>query len=213
MEENAKDQEKIVVSPEGAETTPEETTEKAAATTEDGGSAQVESVVAEPKRKKIIVIVIVLLLIIAAILAALKFCSPEEESYVALMPDIDANAQDITTREELENAMQEFADANYFTLQVNPEAEFISSTGEGTFEIVNPSVNVYPISFELYLDDDNSLLYKSGAIMPNTQVRGITLEKKLDPGTYTGTARVAIYDPDDQAKVGETEAKITMNVT
>lgn len=164
-------------------------------------------------RKKIIIVIVALLLLAAAILAALKFCSEEERSPVAIMPGLDANAQDITTREELTDAMQEAADASYFTLQVNPEASFSSDTGEGTFEMVNPSVNVYPISFQLYLDEDGSLLYESGVIMPNQMISGITLDQKPSPGTYKATVKVLIYNPDDNSKEGETEAKITMYVS
>ncbi|MFR0815890.1 MAG: hypothetical protein ACLSIL_16330 [Enterococcus casseliflavus] len=48
-------------------------------------------------------------------------------------------------REVAERA-QEVADANYFTLTINPSAVFEAGDHEGSIEIINPATNVYPIA-------------------------------------------------------------------
>lgn len=168
------------------------------------------------KRLAALLTTAVILLIAIACLTATCTASNEEGSgaqptAVALMPDIDANAEGITVRSDMEQAMQAQADADYFTLQVNPQASFSASTGTGTFEIVNPPTNVYPISVELHLDDGR-LVYSSGGILPNMQVRQVESAADLTPGTYSATARVTIYDETDHKKAGETEAKISIEV-
>lgn len=166
------------------------------------------------KRYRMIVEVFVILALIMLIcLALLKCTAIEEGPFVALMPDLDINAEDIGSRQNFIDAMQQEADSSYFNLQVNPQASFSASTGKGTFEIVNPPTNVYPISVNLYLDEDNTLLYESGSILPNMQIKGIELSRKLEVGTYTATAQVMIYDDKTHEKEGETQAKITLSVT
>lgn len=185
-------------------------------TVEDANNAYTDkssrSVVKRKKRKRFIILIIVLLLVLAALLVMLlSHCVDKEPSHISVMPDVDVNASDIHSREELIDAMQDFADASYFTLQINPEASMTASTGEATFEIANPAENIYPISVQLVLED-GSLLYESGAIMPNQLIRKITASKTLTPGVYMATAKVVIYNPNDQTKEGETEAKIHLTV-
>lgn len=166
------------------------------------------------RRRRILVeLIIILVLILLLCLLLLKCTDREDASLVVLMPEIDLNAEDIFNRQDLLDAMQAKADASYFHLQINPEASFSSSTGKGSFEIVNPSTNVYPISVNLYLDEDNSLLYESGSILPNMQITSIELLRKLDPGTHAATAKVFIYNQTTLEKEGETQARIILTVT
>lgn len=166
-------------------------------------------------KKLLLALLLLLLLLVLGTCTAARFLGDKQEdapAAVAIMPGLDANAEDIADREGMENAMQNTADANYFTLQVNPEASFSSQTGEGRFELVNPFDNVFPISFDITLDESGRTIYQSGAVMPGKQIRGITLDSKPDPGSYQATVDVFIYDRQTQEKEGETKVKITLNV-
>ena len=177
---------------------------------------ETEKINQKPNRKRWIVIAFLLLLLLGLGTCALyTFMDSEEEettSSVALMPDLDANAEDIATRKSFESAMQEKADASYFTLQINPDAQFSAATGEGTFELINPSSNVYPISFTITLDSTNEIIYESGTVMPHKQINQITLTKTPTAGTHKATVNVSIYNNDTHVKEGETQAKITLYV-
>lgn len=164
-------------------------------------------------RKKWILIALLLLLLLGLGTCAVLNLPQEEPSPVAVMPDLDGNIEDITTREELESAMQEEADAAYFNLQVNPDAIFSAGTGEGSFELINPNNNVYPISFVITLDATGQEVYRSGTVPPNKQISTIILNPVPSSGTHDATVRVSIYNPDTQEKEGETLVKIKMSVT
>ncbi|RDB60883.1 hypothetical protein C1878_12605 [Gordonibacter sp. 28C] len=168
------------------------------------------------KRKKILLVLLLLLLLLAlGTCTAVNLLGDKQEdapAAVAVMPGLDANAEDISDREGMESAMQSAADANYFTLQVNPDASFSSQTGEGRFELVNPLDNVFPISFDITLDESGQKVYQSGAVMPGKQIRGIALDSTPDPGSYRATVNVSIYDRETQEKEGETKVKITLHV-
>lgn len=168
------------------------------------------------KKRWIILLLLLLLLLGAGAFIGFKLIQPSVEvdtPSVAVMPDMDANAKDLGTREELEEAMQQEADSAYFTLQVNPEATFSSKTGEGTFELINPTTNTYPISFTITLDESGEELYRSGSVMPGQQITGITLDTKLAPGTYDATVSVSIYNDSTHEQEGETQAKIDLIIT
>jgi hypothetical protein len=168
------------------------------------------------RRRRQIMIAAAILVMIIIILLLLRSCktqAPNEGGGAVLLPDIGGDVQDITTRQDLLSAMQEAADASYFTLKINPEASFSAATGEGSFEIINPPENAYPISVIIRLDDDKTVIYESGGIMPNQYISKALLPNKLSKGVYDATARVSIYDPETKEMQGETEAKIKITVS
>lgn len=115
------------------------------------------------------------------------------------------------TDQRLSERAQEIADANYFTLQINPEAVFEDGNSSGSIEIVNPGTNVYPIAVDITLSN-GELVYSSGAIYPNQFVENVNLITPLAKGEYQAKATINIYDPETKEKQGVTEAKLTIIV-
>lgn len=115
------------------------------------------------------------------------------------------------TDQRLSERAQEIADANYFTLQINPEAVFADGNSSGSIEIVNPGTNVYPIAVDITLSD-GKLVYSSGAIYPNQFVENVKLISPLAKGEYQAKATINIYDPETKEKQGVTEAELTIIV-
>lgn len=118
----------------------------------------------------------------------------------------DANDQRVSER------AQEIADANYFTLQINPEAIFEDGQSPGSIEIVNPGTNVYPIAVDISLLSSGEVIYSSGAINPNQFVENVELTTPLAKGEYPAKATINIYDPESKEKQGVTEAELTIIV-
>ncbi|OQO78042.1 hypothetical protein BH745_11705 [Enterococcus gallinarum] len=115
------------------------------------------------------------------------------------------------TDQRLSELAQEIADANYFTLQINPEAVFEDGNSSGSIEIVNPGTNVYPIAVDITLSN-GELVYSSGAIYPNQFVENVNLITPLAKGEYQAKATINIYDPETKEKQGVTEAELTIIV-
>lgn len=187
--------------------------------TEDFGSSQSSHEAKEKRRRRrrIGILILLLLLLLSLGTCAVLTWGPAEaediNSAVVLMPGGDVNAEEIKDRESLEAAMQEEADAHYFTLQIFPEAYFSSGTGEGSFSLMNPATNVYPISFEITRDDTGEVLYQSGTILPGQQVKTLSLVKCPPAGSYAATVSVLIFNADTHVKEGETKAKIELIVS
>ncbi|MFN6685946.1 hypothetical protein ACK4CS_06935 [Enterococcus gallinarum] len=115
------------------------------------------------------------------------------------------------TDQRLSERAQEIADANYFTLQINPEAVFEDGNSSGSIEIVNPGTNVYPIAVDITLSN-GELVYSSGAIYPNQFVENVNLITPLAKGEYQAKATINIYAPETKEKQGVTEAELTIIV-
>lgn len=161
-------------------------------------------------KKKVLLWLLLLISLVGGL--GIYYWQKNQTSVPMISADLLPEVGDATDREIAEKA-QEVADANYFTLTINPTAVFEDGTSEGSIEIINPATNVYPIAVDITLDDTGEVIYSSGAIYPNQQVLTAKLLKDLDKGEYDATATVNIYDPDSKEKQGVTEAemKITVN--
>lgn len=165
----------------------------------------------EQKRGGVVALV-ALLVLIGAILVY-NYLQPEgTHTPIASLVSPDANAEDMSGEGNPEGGSEGEAETNYFALQINPEARFSSETGWGDFELINPPTNAFPITFEIVLDDSGECIYKSGSVMPNQQIKGITLDAALPPGSYEATVKVTIYNQNTHLKEGETQAKIKLDV-
>lgn len=122
-----------------------------------------------------------------------------------LLPEVG----DATDRAVAKKA-QEVADANYFTLSINPTVEFERADSEGNIGIINPATNVFPIAVTITEEKSEDILYSSGAIYPNQEIRKGKLKKRLPKGEHKAIATVDIFDPKTKEKEATTEAKLTI---
>ncbi|MBO0452976.1 hypothetical protein [Candidatus Enterococcus murrayae] len=124
-----------------------------------------------------------------------------------LLPAMEKN-QDRSVKD----VAQEVADANYFTLSINPNAHFSNGESEGTLQIINPESNSHPITVSVVLDETNEEVFMSKAIHPGQEIMQAKLSKNLPQGVYAATATVTIYDPETEEKQGATKAALTITI-
>ncbi|WP_366533441.1 hypothetical protein ACOJIU_18380 (plasmid) [Carnobacterium maltaromaticum] len=158
------------------------------------------------KKKWLILVMVLALIVGSGYWYYINRATPEIVSK-DLLPELS----DASDRSIPETA-QRVADENYFTLNINPFAEFPDGESEGTLQIINPETNVYPISVVITLDENSEEVYRSGAIQPNQEIKNAKLSKVLDKGIYEATAIINIYDPVTKEKQGSTQAAITITI-
>lgn len=163
----------------------------------------------ETKDRRIWILWLLLLLVL---IGGIGYYFYQSKAAVPLISaDLLPESGDATDQRVSERA-QEIADANYFTLQINPEAIFEDGQSTGSIEIVNPGTNVYPIAVDISLLSSGEVIYSSGAIYPNQFVENVTLATPLAKGEYPAKATINIYDPESKEKQGVTEAELTIIV-
>lgn len=131
----------------------------------------------------------------------------QSEPIPVISKDLLPPSKDAADR-PIHEVAQEVADANYFTLNINPIVEFENGESNGNIQIINSESNVYPIAVVIILNDTEEQIYSSGAIYPNQQILSGRLEVALPKGEYLATATVTIYDPDTKEKRGVTQAEM-----
>lgn len=159
------------------------------------------------KEKKNILLILAFLLLLLGISGYFYFNKKQNAPMISadLLPEVG----DATDRTIAEKA-QEVADANYFTLTINPRIEFEQADSEGNIGIINPATNVFPIAVVITEKETGDLLYSSGAIYPNQEIQKGKLKKNLPKGEHSAIATVDIFDPKTKEKEATTEAKLTI---
>lgn len=126
----------------------------------------------------------------------------------SLAPDLK-DAKDID-KAELMKRMQKEVDEGYVNLQINTQLIFNKGDEYGTIQAVNPEANKSIISFDVFLDDTDELLYSSGSILPGQYINKGKLTRALAKGTYKGYAYVKMFD--ETTKKEQNASKVTMAI-
>lgn len=127
-----------------------------------------------------------------------------------LAPDIkDAKKID---KNELIKKMQSVVDDGYFNLQMDTELIFNSSKESGKIQIINPEQNKSIIAVDVFLQDEDELLYESGSIYPGQYVNKGKLLKELAKGEYQAYAKAKIYDQETKKEQTTSIVNLTLQV-
>lgn len=138
------------------------------------------------KKKKIGIIVgcvMVLLLVVIGVLVFLLFQKEDEDAggYV-----IDEN----NYQQIQENMANEVAEG-YFETYMNTTWTFANGTAKTENAVLgNSPNNTKPIRCEVFLNDTEEIVYKTGVLPVGTVLEPFALEQDLDAGTYEATCQI-----------------------
>ncbi|MCL2332640.1 MAG: hypothetical protein FWC54_04040 [Actinomycetia bacterium] len=173
------------------------------------------------KRAVKIALVILALILLALLMhqcGVYKFPWEKRGSVVAgnLFPGQGKDANDghlnNMTPEEIKAQMQRVADASQFSFKINARPTFADGSAKGNLGIENPNYNVYPMTVQIFLDNNNEKVYDSGGLLPNQHIDNAKLLKVLKAGTYKATAVLNAYDPDTRVWQGKAHAELKIIV-
>ena len=162
----------------------------------------------ENKKIKRKLLLLVLLLLIASGLIIRIMSAPEDpQNFIAghTLPDGRQHA-------ELSEIMQEVADANQVSLQLNTVMDFETPTSHGNIAIVNPPENIFPIAVDFVLNETGEIIFTSGGLFPNEFISGARLDVELPVGVHQATAVFNAYDPETLEHVWYSNVSLTINI-
>lgn len=128
----------------------------------------------------------------------------DDNAVMGIMPGIDEAQRLADLQRQLDESMISFS--------INSNAVFKQGDGEGNLMIENPEHNAKVMMVELYKNDDNELIYKSGMIKPGYYIENVKLDKPLSQGVYDCTAYFKAYSLDDDKFIGQVGANVTLTV-
>lgn len=186
------------------------------------------------KRLVIIAIVILLLLIILSLICYFKnqkggekrsdnlydlslYKKGEEKSLDNLYDislDKNATVGKVAQRsqDEVIAELNKQVEEGMINISMNTNPVFETGTSEGNLIIVNEETNRYPQVVEIYLEDTNELIYKSGGIPVGSKIENATLDYNLSKGTYDCIAYFNAINPDTGELVGKAGANIKVTI-
>lgn len=156
----------------------------------------------------IIVIIIILLLL-------LRSCGgqPVKNNPFDLTPDANAADQaEGKSQEEIEAELNKKIADGMINISMNLTPVFETGTSEGNLLIVNDKSNNLPQVVEIYRNDTEELIYRSGAIEVGKEVRSGKLLVDMDPGTYDCVAYFNAINEETGELAGKAGANITITV-
>lgn len=137
------------------------------------------------KSKVIAVITIFLLIVVAIIVWNILRPKTEKNNFIVTEDNADSIREDLTNK----------VNAGMFEVRMNTEWTFKNSdSSSDNAYIANAEANNYPIYFEIIVDDSEETILTSPLIPVGSKIENITLEKKLNAGTYPVTVIYHLVD-------------------
>lgn len=156
------------------------------------------------KNKRWLLLVLLLLVAVGSGFFLLRKQTPEAVIAAGDLPAAGKNVKAMTS-EELDKLLQQKADANYISIEVNPKIQGKAGEKAVTLQIINPKKNVFPISVKVVDDASGQTILTTGSILPTQYVENETLASSYKTGNYPVTFVVSIYDEGTKEKKGETK--------
>ena len=162
------------------------------------------------KRNVIIIVCVVLVLALAGGLLWWFIGRPafndqlEPNAVVGTMPG--------KTDEQIEEELNRKVDEKTIAFVLNSEPVYADGRAKGTIMFENPASNGKRTRLELYRDDTNELIYKTGLLDPGSYVPEAKLDKFLEKGNYDCTAYIYAYKLNTEEYLGKVAAGVTVHV-
>ena len=165
--------------------------------------------------------IIIGILILIIIFLCLRSCGCEDRNIdntnnpvFDLTEDSNATKGGIEgkSKEEIQAELNSKVADGMINISMNLNPIFKDGSSEGNLLIVNEEINKYPQVIEIYLNDTEELIYKSGVIPVGSKVETGRLATDLDMGTYPCTAYFNAVNAETGELVGRAGASIEITV-
>ena len=171
------------------------------------------------KRLVIIAIIILILLVLLVLSLNRYFKNQEGEdkslgNFFDLSLDKNASVGEATkkSQDELIAELNRQVEEGMISISMNTNPIFETGTSAGNLLIVNEEANRYPQVVEIYIEDTNELIYRSGGIPVGSKIEYATLDSNLSKGTYDCIAYFNAVNPDTGELVGKAGANIKVTI-
>lgn len=126
--------------------------------------------------------------------------------------DTKKNRPTVATEEnikEIVNAMEEPVPDGSYEITMNTEWNFHGNSSNAY--VANSTNNTRTVYFDVTLADTGELVYSSPFLPVGTQVKGFSLDTKLDAGSYNGIVTYNLVD-DNEEVVSSLSVTVTFQV-
>lgn len=162
------------------------------------------------KKKSALPLLLALLLLIGG-LAAWHFLGGRNQDEV-MEPNAVVGTMPGKSKEQIEAELTQEVKEKEIAFSINANPNFETGDSKGNLLFENPQSNKKLTRVEIYLDDTDELIYKSGLLEPGSYIPQVKLLRDLDAGSYSCTAVIHAYKQADKSYVGKVAAGLTVTV-
>lgn len=155
------------------------------------------------KKQNLIIIVLALLVVIAVGVIVFLVIGKEETT---IIENPSGGRGTVATKDNIEEILKDMESTEpvpdgHYTTSMSINWHFNGQKSTDAY-VANDVVNTRTVYFDLILADTEELIYSSPYIPVGAELKGVTLDKELEPGTYE---TVLVYHlVDDNEKVVST---------
>lgn len=137
------------------------------------------------KKQSFIIVVLALLVVIA--LGVIIFLLTREEP-TTIIEDPSGGRGTVATKDNIEEILKDMESTEsvpdgHYTTSMSINWHFDGKESKDAY-VANDVVNTRTVYFDLFLKDTNELIYSSPYIPVGAELKGLTLDTELEPGTY-----------------------------
>ncbi|MCL2113352.1 MAG: hypothetical protein FWH31_05310 [Streptococcaceae bacterium] len=171
----------------------------------------IENIIKKNKRRKKLIFILVLLLLLVG-LGFLGFNRLNKPTPILSGAFPDVSVAQKMSPEQLRKYEKEVIDASQVTINVYPKVKISSDGKTGEMWVQNLPTNVTGQE-AILKDESGKILYQSGMIKPENEIRTVELAQKLSEGEHKGEIEIHFYDLKSKKEVGQTVVDVVISVT
>lgn len=160
----------------------------------------------KPQKAKTNKVIVIILIIVIAILGIIIYMllNPKKKN-----EDVVVTPKNV---KEIQKALDDGPDPDaQYTVEMTNVWNVAGNTADNAY-VKNAVQNHRTVFFDVTLEGEAEPLYKSDYLNVGDEVRGITLDKTLEPGAYKATLTYHLVD-DNKEEITTTAVYITLNVS
>ena len=146
------------------------------------------------------IIIILALLVVVAIGVILFLVTGKDDTVIK--EDPSGGRGTVVTKDNIDEVLNDMKNSETvqdgsYTASMSINWHFDAKESKDAY-IANVTENTRTVYFDLFLADTNELIYSSPYIPVGAELKGVTLDKELDPGTYETILVYHLVDDDKQ---------------
>lgn len=150
--------------------------------------------------RKLVIIIIVLLLLVIISLGIVVVLLLNNSNEKTVPETIAGGRGTVVTKENVEEIKQQAAEPvqdGYYTTTMTIDWHFDGTVSKDAY-VANDTPNTRTVYFDLFREDNGELIYSSPYIPVGEELKGITLDTELQPGTYETILVYHLVDDNEQ---------------
>ena len=135
-------------------------------------------------KKQNLIIVVLALLVVIAVGVIIFLVTKEDETVIK--EDPSGGRGTVITQDNVDEALKDNSETvqdGYYTTSMSIDWHFDGKVSKDAY-VANDTSNTRTVYFDLFLRDTKELIYSSPYIPLGAELKGVTLDRELEPGTY-----------------------------